>query len=69
MVLSEKINNVVNRTIVSTDNIYYTYDVDETLISINYKGQEYFYIRNIQNDVVKIIDITGKVVVTYSCNA
>ncbi|HDK7166217.1 TPA: hypothetical protein PTV44_000020 [Clostridium botulinum] len=28
------------------EEIYYTYDGDDRLVSLNFKGQEYYYIRN-----------------------
>ena len=49
-----------------TDKIYYTYDADGDLISMNLNGKEYFYIRNVQNDVIGLHDTEGKVVVNYS---
>ena len=49
-----------------TDKIYYTYDADGDLISMNLNGKEYFYIRNVQNDVIGLHDSTGTVVVNYS---
>ena len=49
-----------------TDKIYYTYDADGDLISMNLNGKEYFYIRNVQNDVIGLHDSEGKVVVNYS---
>ena len=49
-----------------TDKIYYTYDADGDLISMNLNGKEYFYIRNVQNDVIGLHDSEGKVVVSYS---
>ena len=49
--------------------IYYTYDVDGSLISFKYNSNEYFYIRNLQGDIIKIIDINGNVLVTYSYDA
>ncbi len=52
-----------------TDKIYYTYDVDGKIISFNYNGTEYFYIRNMQDDIVKIVDESGNVVVSYSYDA
>lgn len=27
--------------------IYYTYDRDESILSLNYQGNEYFYIKNL----------------------
>lgn len=49
--------------------IYYKYDVDGSLISFKYNNNEYFYIRNLQGDIIKIIDISGNVLVTYSYDA
>ena len=48
-----------------TDKIYYTYDADGDLISMNLNGKEYFYIRNVQNDVIGLHDSEGNVVVRY----
>ncbi|MDD4000384.1 MAG: hypothetical protein PHX62_05795, partial [Bacilli bacterium] len=49
------------------DNSYilYTYDVDGSLISFNYNGIEYFYVKNTQNDILKITDSSGNILVTY----
>lgn len=49
--------------------IYYTYDHDGTLISMNYNGNEYFYITNMQGDVVELVDINGNTVVEYRYDA
>ncbi|WP_198949149.1 RHS repeat-associated core domain-containing protein [Lottiidibacillus patelloidae] len=46
-----------------TDEIYYTYD--DTLISMNLNGEEYFYVYNLQGDVVGLLDSSGQEVVTY----
>jgi RHS repeat-associated protein len=67
-VLYEKINTV-NGTKTITDKLYYTYDMDGRIISVNYNGTEYFYIRNDQNDVVKIVDANGIEVVKYTYDA
>jgi RHS repeat-associated protein len=53
----------------SSKNLYYTYDVDGSLISFTYQGIEYFYIKNIQGDIIKIIDATGVVKVSYQYDA
>jgi RHS repeat-associated protein len=50
-------------------NLYYTYEVDGSLISFTYQGIEYFYIKNIQGDIIKIIDATGLVKVSYQYDA
>ena len=51
-----------------TDAIYYTYDANGKLISMNLNGTEYFYIRNGQNDIIGLFDSTGTQVVTYTYN-
>ncbi|QVK19278.1 DNRLRE domain-containing protein [Mycoplasmatota bacterium] len=61
-----------NRVLVEdngTDLIYYTYDVDGTLLSMNLNGNEYFYITNLQGDIIKLVDITGNTVVKYKYDA
>lgn len=39
--------------------IYYTYDVDSSLISMNLNGTEYFYITNLQGDIIELVDINA----------
>ena len=51
------------------DVLYYTYDSDGSLISMNYNGNEYFYITNYQGDVIEIVDINGVTVVKYKYDA
>ncbi|MGI6758701.1 MAG: DNRLRE domain-containing protein [Bacilli bacterium] len=69
-----------DKVIYESDGVYeivYTYDIDGTLISFNYNsdislsksGDEYFYIRNIQGDIVKIVDKDGNVVTEYQYDA
>jgi RHS repeat-associated protein len=45
---------------------YYTYDSNGQLISINYNGTEYTYIRNGQNDIIGLVDGLGVLVVSYT---
>jgi len=60
-----------------TYGIIYTYDHDGTLISFNYDfftlqapaGIEYYYVRNQQGDVTKIVDKNGVIVVEYAYDA
>jgi RHS repeat-associated protein len=47
-----------------TDEIYYTYD--SKLISMNLNGEEYFYVYNLQGDVVGLLDSNGTEVVSYT---
>ncbi len=49
-----------------TDKIYYTYDSDNNLISMNLNGIEYYYIRNAQGDIIGLVDTSGTQVVGYT---
>ena len=49
-----------------TDNIYYTYDSSDTLVSMNLNGVEYYYIRNAQGDIIALHDNKGVEAVNYS---
>ncbi|MCT8977624.1 DNRLRE domain-containing protein, partial [Clostridium sp. CX1] len=48
-----------------SDRIYYTYDSENDLISMNLNGTEYYYIRNGQGDIIGLFDSNGTQVVTY----
>lgn len=69
-----------DKVLLETDGTYaiiYTYDYDGKLISFNYdsnkndttKGIEYYYIRNQQGDITKIVDKNGSIVVEYMYDA
>ncbi|MCR3905882.1 MAG: RHS repeat-associated core domain-containing protein [Tenericutes bacterium] len=60
LVLFEKTGN---------DVIYYTYDVDGSILSMNYLGDEYFYIKNVQGDIIEIVNGTGNTVAKYRYDA
>lgn len=45
--------------------IWYIYDSGANLIAAVIDGKYYFYIRNIQNDVIALVDESGKTVVNY----
>ena len=47
----------------------YSYDASGQLISVNYNGTEYFYLRNGQNDVVGLMDGSGTKMVEYTYDA
>ena len=47
----------------------YAYDANGDVISVNYNGTEYFYLRNGQNDVVGLMDGSGTRVVEYTYDA
>lgn len=49
--------------------IYYAYDGNGNLFLIQYEGQNYFYARNAQNDIVGLMDSSGNWVVEYTYDA
>ena len=44
----------------------FSYDASGSVVSVNYNGTEYYYLRNAQGDIVKLIDGTGATVVEYT---
>lgn len=48
------------------DEIYYTYDSNSSLISMNLNDSEYYYIRNGQGDIIGLHDNIGTQVVSYT---
>lgn len=48
------------------DLIHYIYDQDDTLVMMKLNGKEYYYVHNVQGDVVGLVDSTGTQVVSYS---
>ena len=49
--------------------IYYLYDDSGILWGLNYNGNIYFYVQNLQNDVIGLVDSTGTLVVEYAYDA
>lgn len=45
--------------------IWYKYDSAANLISIRAYGKEFFYIKNLQNDVIALADTSGEIVTEY----
>ena len=42
------------------------YDSGANLLAVNIDGKYYTYVRNIQNDIIALIDVSGKIVVNYA---
>lgn len=61
--------NLVLAEQTGNDVIYYTYDADATLLSMNYEGRAYFYIKNMQGDIIEIVDIHGNKIAEYRYDA
>lgn len=52
-ILAEKTGN---------DIIWYIYDSDGDLLGFTYNGTPYYYVKNVQGDVYKVVDTSGNVV-------
>ena len=49
----------------TTHNIAFMYDENGEAFGFNYNGNDYYYVRNAQNDVVRIVDSANETVVLY----
>lgn len=49
--------------------IWYYYDSAANPVSMRVSGKDYFYVRNLQNDVIALIDDAGETVVEYKYNS
>lgn len=49
--------------------IWYRYDSAANLISMRANGQEFFYIKNLQKDVIALADASGEIVTEYKYNS
>ena len=52
-----------------TNTITFRYDGENKAVSINLNGTEYYYLRNLQEDIVGIVDAAGSLVVEYAYDA
>ena len=50
----------------STNILRFSYDANGKVVAVNYNGNYYYYLRNAQSDIVKLIDKTGATVVEYT---
>ena len=64
-------NNIIKETHTGTNNytIEYYYDSSENIIGFTYNGNKYLYLKNLQNDIVGIIDSNNNLVVKYYYDA
>ena len=49
----------------TSSKLRFSYDADGKVVAVNYNGNYYYYLRNAQSDIVKLIDKTGATVVEY----
>ena len=45
--------------------IWYYYDSAANPVSMRVSGKDYFYVRNLHNDLIALIDDTGETLVQY----
>ena len=50
----------------TTSKLRFSYDANGKVVAVNYNGNYYYYLRNAQSDIVKLIDKTGAAVVEYT---
>ena len=53
----------------SVNTLYFTYSADGTPMTVTSEGEIYFYVTNIQGDVIAILDHAGRVVCRYIYDA
>ena len=49
--------------------IEYYYDSSDNIIGFTYNGSKYLYLKNLQNDVIGIVDSNNNIVVKYYYDA
>ena len=49
--------------------LYYVYDADGSITGLHYSNQPYYFQKNIQGDILRILDRTGTAVVEYTYDA
>ncbi|MDO4757498.1 MAG: RHS repeat-associated core domain-containing protein, partial [Parabacteroides sp.] len=53
----------------NTDTYYFTYDASGKPATVNYNGANYTYVKNLQGDIVGVLDASGNMVVEYMYDA
>ncbi len=53
----------------NTDTYYFTYDASGKPATVNLNGANYTYVKNLQGDIVGILDASGNLVVEYKYDA
>ena len=65
--------DLLTADVTSTDALYFHYDQNGSIIGFSYKSgsttTEYYYLKNLQGDVIGIIDANGSLVGSYTYNA
>ena len=60
---------LITHMTVGSDNLHFFYDAQSRPAKVNYNGNIYTYLHNLQGDIVGILDSTGSLVVEYKYDA
>ena len=58
-------NKIIGEIRNNTDTINYYYDSNDNIVGFTYNNHKYLYLKNLQNDVIGIVDANGSIVVKY----
>ena len=58
--------SVLISQVTGNDTLLFSYDASGSVVSVNFNGTDYYYVRNGQGDVVKLIDGNGATVTEYT---
>ena len=61
-------NNIAHMTC-ENDELHFFYDAQDRTAMVRYNGADYFYVYNLQGDVVALVDVNGAQVVEYVYDA
>ena len=63
--------NIQSETVTGASNytLYYIYDVSGAVIGFLYNNLPYYFQKNLQGDVIRILDLTGNIVTEYKYDA
>ena len=62
-------NGLLSRMILGDDTLCFAYDAVGAPLTVNYNGTTFYYVTNLQGDVIAILDRNGHAVVEYIYNA
>ena len=69
MVLKTTTTPVDGDATTTTETLNFTYDASGTPMSVKFGGTEYYYVVNIQGDIMAILNTSGEAVVEYTYDA
>lgn len=64
-------NNIIRETHTGASNytMEYYYDLNNSILGFTYNGSKYLYLKNLQNDIIGIVDSNNNIVVKYYYDA